>query len=146
MESYAEKDAGAGVGKRKVYEPFIPSAFRQKLVDTLKETHAAMLEPPEEIRSVPEKAKAWKPPVKREIDWSSVMTARGDKVGSVVGGAAAPHAGHPSESTEATGGQETHNNREDEAEPECLTIGVIGMYISRRVLALYLMHPQASLT
>lgn len=131
VEAYVEKSAGDGAGKRKMHEPFIPSAFRQTLVDTLKATHASLLEPPEKIRAFPDKLKTWKPPVRREVDWNAVMTARGGKVGSVVGGAAAPRPEHTDDHddprTEA--GHDGGDGDNDNVEPEFLTIGLIGVYI-----------------
>lgn len=72
-----------------------------------------MLEPPEKVRDSPAKLEKWKPSVKRDIDWDRVMTAEGEKVGTIVGGPAAPH----------------EDDATDE-EPKFLTIGLIGQ--SRR--------------
>lgn len=124
VEAYAETSSGRGAGGRHLYEPHLPSAFRQTLVDALKETHAELLLPPERIRNTPEKVQAWKPPVKREVDWEAVLQARGGHVGSVVGGAAAPRP----KGQEDTGQEHTFQDEEDEdeAEAEFLTIGLIG--------------------
>ena len=103
------------------HAPFIPSTFRHALVDALREAHASLLEPPEEIKGAPEKLQTWKSRVKKEIDWDRVMTAHGDKVGTVVGGAAAPHprSASPIEGDDA-----------DDTEEEFLTVGLIGVYMS----------------
>lgn len=76
-------------------------------METIKEEHAAMLEPPEKVKSNPARLEKWRPRAKRDIDWERVMAAEGDKVGTVVGGPAAPH-------------------EDDEEEPKFLTIGLIG--------------------
>lgn len=130
VESYAEKTTAEASGARKAYEPHLPSAFRQTLVDALRDTHAELLELPERIRDVPEKAAAWKPPVKREVDWEAVLHARGGKVGHAVGGVAVPRpsdavSGDPSEPVSMKEGPE--EDEDDDVEPEFLTIGLIGM-------------------
>jgi len=123
VESYTEKEIGAGQGSKKVYEPHLPTSFRHALVQTLREVHAEMLEPPERLQDHPERLKNWKPPVKREIDWSTVLNARGGQVGSVVGGATAPK---PKASEISEQGHDEGDPDEDWAEPEHLTIGLIG--------------------
>lgn len=127
VEAYAEKATSSASGSRKMYEPYLPSAFRQTLVDALKETHAELLEPPERIRDVPEKLATWTPPVKREVDWEAVLHARGGKVGTAVGGVAAPRAKEDIV-TEAEAGKMKEQDAEDteDVEPEFLTIGLIG--------------------
>lgn len=67
-----------------------------------------MCQPPDEVKNDSKRMKYWKPPVKTDIDWETVHTARGDKVGTAVGGATAPLEG------------------EDDKEPQILTIGLIG--------------------
>ncbi|KAI0785451.1 P-loop containing nucleoside triphosphate hydrolase protein [Irpex lacteus] len=114
VESYAEKQ-GTVNGKH-VYEPHLPTTFRQRLVDALKETHKELLEPPERIRDIPEKVRTWKPPVKRELRWEAVLNARGDQVGTVVGGATVPK---PKALANVI-------DKEEEEELEFLTIGLIG--------------------
>ncbi|KAI0689879.1 hypothetical protein BC835DRAFT_1282044 [Cytidiella melzeri] len=123
VEAYAEKQ-GTVNGKH-VYEPHLPSAFRQTLVGALKETHAELLEPPERIRDIPEKVKVWKPPVKREVDWDVVLNARGGKVGSVVGGAAIPRP-KPKPDDAEDNRVDKQEAAEDVEEPEYLTVGLIG--------------------
>lgn len=139
VESYTEKDSGIGSGKKKVYDPHLPSAFRQTLVEALKETHAEFLEPPERVKNDPEKLKNWRPRVKRNIDWEAVVNARGGQVGTVVGGAAMPKVVDP-----LPGGDEEEGGEQDEEhgenEPEVLTIGLIGMFLSiqlRNIATLY---------
>ncbi|EKM61304.1 uncharacterized protein PHACADRAFT_134794 [Phanerochaete carnosa HHB-10118-sp] len=129
VESYTEKAVG---GARRVYESHLPSAFRQTLVDALRETHAELLEPPERIRDMPEKVATWTAPVKREIDWEAVLHARGGKVGAAVGGVAAPrvqeNAAAGSSETEAGITRDDDVDSMDDVEPEFLTIGLIGTY------------------
>ncbi|KAK7680577.1 hypothetical protein QCA50_016359 [Cerrena zonata] len=123
VESYTEKDSGIGSGKKKVYEPHLPTAFRQALVEALKETHAEFLEPPDRIKNDSEKSKNWKPRVKRNIDWEAVLNARGGQVGMVVGGATMPKVIDPLPGGEDDGDEEKEGER---TEPEVLTIGLIG--------------------
>lgn len=120
VESFAEKSAGRGAGGRPLYEPHLPTAFRETLANALKETHAELLRPPERIRDMPEKLETWKPPVKLEVDWNAVLNARGGKVGMVVGGAAAPRSTADSDATER------HGVEQDDSEHNLLTIGLIG--------------------
>lgn len=127
VEAYSEKSAGEGAGSRKMYQPFLPSAFRQKLVDTLRDTHASLLVPPEKIRDNPEKVKSWKPSVKRDVDWARVLTAQGGQVGAVVGGAVDPHPKDTGKNPEGADDETPDGNETaDEADPEFLTIGLIG--------------------
>lgn len=124
VESYAVKH---GPGGRPAYEPHLPSAFRAALVDALREAHAELLEPPERVRNVPERLAAWRPPVRREVDWDAVLHAQGGKVGTAVGGAAVPRPkeGEPAVPTEADAAAEDPEDT-DNVEPEYLTIGLIG--------------------
>ncbi|KIY67195.1 P-loop containing nucleoside triphosphate hydrolase protein [Cylindrobasidium torrendii FP15055 ss-10] len=108
VESYAEKDLGwAQQGKAK-YEPRMPDAFRHKLVDTIRELHEELLQPPEEVKSNPKRLAHWKPRIKTGLDWDAVHSARGNQVGIAIGGAAIPVEG------------------EEDEEPRFLTVGVIG--------------------
>ncbi|KAJ7808246.1 hypothetical protein B0H14DRAFT_2870704 [Mycena olivaceomarginata] len=107
VESYIERETTALHQGRRQHDPHIPESFRRRLVETIKEEHAAMLEPPEKVKSNPARLEKWRPRAKRDIDWERVMAAEGDKVGTVVGGPAAPH-------------------EDDEEEPKFLTIGLIG--------------------
>ncbi|KAJ3539165.1 hypothetical protein NM688_g6405 [Phlebia brevispora] len=130
VESYLEKKTGEGTGQRKAYEPFIPSTFRQNLVNTLRDSHASLLEPPERVKAIPDKLKAWKPPVKKEINWNLVVTAHGGQTGAVVQNPVLPHKdhsqplAHPSDQCSNDAEEEI-----DETDPDFLTIGLIGSYI-----------------
>jgi hypothetical protein len=117
VESYVEKEARSGHQGRRQYEPHLPQGFRERLVDAVREVHAEMLQPPEKIRGNEDRMKRWKPPVKQDINWEAVLRAGGTKVGTVVGGTAAPR---PKDELEVVDGQH------EDQEPEFLTIGLIG--------------------
>lgn len=76
VESYATRSAGEGQGKRKVYEPYMPSALKDDIVEALRTAHAEMCLPPPPVAADPEKAKTWKPRVNPKIDWDAVRNAR----------------------------------------------------------------------
>ena len=116
VESYIEKEGPSDQG-HKLYEPHIPEPFRKKLLNSIKEVHAELLDPPERIKKAPERLKNWVPPVKREIDWDAVLHAKGDRVGLSVGGAAIPRPKSPEY-------QEQDDAQREE--PTHLTIGLIG--------------------
>lgn len=116
VEAYAVKVQTAVHQGRKHYEPHLPETFRQRLVDAIRQAHAELLEPPENVKSNPSRLANWKPRVKQDINWDDVVSAHGGQVGSVVGGAAAPR---PSETAE----------NPDEEEPQFLTVGLIGQYL-----------------
>lgn len=127
VEAYISKDAGVGSGKRKLYEPHIPTAFRQSLVEALKEAHADLLLPPARLRDQPEKLKNWKPRVKREVDWTGVLNASGGQVGTIIGGALDPKGND--EQSESVDGQDVEDDNEETwKEPEFLTVGLIGLW------------------
>jgi ribosome biogenesis GTPase A len=117
VESYIEKELVADQG-RKLYEPHIPASFRETLVNTIKEVHAQLLEPPEKVQQHPERLKNWLPPVKREIDWELLSNPKGELVGLSVGGAAVPRSKSPQDAQGP--------NDEQYQEPTHLTIGLIG--------------------
>ncbi|KAI1789795.1 P-loop containing nucleoside triphosphate hydrolase protein [Ganoderma leucocontextum] len=127
VESYTEKypDAGgSSSARKKMYEPRLPSAFRQTLVNALRETHAELLEPPPAVKNNPDRLATWRPKTKPTVDWDTVLTAYGGQVGTVVGGTAAPK---PIKMDPGDHGdsQDDHTEEED-SEPEFLTIGLIG--------------------
>jgi hypothetical protein len=99
---------------RRQHDPHLPESFRRRLVEAIQQEHAAMLEPPEKIKNNPARLEHWKPPVKRDIDWERVLAAEGEKVGTLVGGPAAPA---------------PHEEDPAEEEPKFLTIGLIGQSI-----------------
>ncbi|KAJ7225362.1 P-loop containing nucleoside triphosphate hydrolase protein, partial [Mycena pura] len=111
VESYIEKEMTSVHQGRKQHQPHIPETFRTRLVQAIREEHAAMLEPPEKVRANPSRLANWKPKVKRDIDWNRVMSPEGEKVGTCVGGPTAPH---------------DDDAPEDSEEPMFFTIGLIG--------------------
>ncbi|KAJ3548870.1 hypothetical protein NMY22_g1105 [Coprinellus aureogranulatus] len=124
VESYVAKDQTAVHQGRRQFESSIPENFRVKLIDTIKRVHAELLEPPAKVKENPERLKNWVPPVKPEVDWDAVISAKGDKVGLAVGGPAAPR---PTEGSDDGPGQGGKADSESERRvPEVLTIGLIG--------------------
>ncbi|KAG6910522.1 hypothetical protein DXG01_009941 [Tephrocybe rancida] len=118
VESYAVKEEGVGHQGRAQYEPHLPASFRERLVTTIREVHAEMLIAPEKIRDNPKRLSSWKPTVKTDIDWDSLLKASDSRVGIAMRGPA-PH--HPREND---GGDSGYS--QDDREPEYLTIGLIG--------------------
>lgn len=130
VESYVPKEPGPsdeGTSKRRRrFEPHLPQNFREKLVQALREVHKELLQPPELIQGNEAKMKHWKPTVKADVDWTAVLSARGDRVGQVIGGSVAPR---PIAKDLTGEGGESPDEREDTAEatePDFLTIGLIG--------------------
>lgn len=117
VESYIEKESRPDHQGRRQYEPYIPDNFRERLIQVIREVHTEMLEPPEKVKNNPVWLSKWFPPVKRDVDWHGVLSARGTKVGSAVGGVAVPRLKQGDDP----------EIREDQ-EPEFLTIGLIGKY------------------
>ena len=127
VESYMEKhpaEEGSSSARKKMFEPHLPSAFRQTLVNALRETHAELLEPPPAIKSNPERLADWKPRTKASVDWDAVLRAHGGQVGTAVGGATAPK----STKTPLEDQDSSEGPAEDDSEPEFLTIGLIGEF------------------
>jgi hypothetical protein len=115
VEAYAEKEVTAVHQGRKFFEPSIPQTFRCRLVDAIRCVHEQLLEPPDKVKSNPSLLEKWKPKIRTNIDWDSVLNAHGDKVGSAVGGVMAPRPHHEEGSEEW-----------EAQEPQYLTIGLIG--------------------
>ena len=69
-----------------------------------------MLEPPAEVKNDAEKLGAWKPNVKRSVDWEAVLNASGE-------------VHHAAEDAIAASEDNGANNA---SESEALTIGLIG--------------------
>lgn len=131
VESYIPKQTGPndeGTSKRgRRFEPHLPPTFRERLVQAIREVHLELLQPPQTIRGHEAEMKHWKPSVKADVDWNAVLSARGDKVGQVVGGPIGPR---PS-ALEGTAGEDEEPPEEKEeaaevGEPDFLTIGLIG--------------------
>lgn len=128
VESYIEKEAGAGHQGRKQYLPHLPQTFRERLVQTLQEVHAEMLEPPEKVKANPAWLETWRPMVKKEISWTAMMKADGGLVGHAIGGAAVPR------SKEADDADQGPDPEQIQTEPDFLTVGVIGTDLGLRHL------------
>jgi hypothetical protein len=114
VESYIEKDVTTVHQGKKQLEPHIPHTFRHRLIEAIKEAHAEMLEPPERLTKNPEWLKKWVPPVKREIDWDSVPNAD-----------SSPEASSPKST-----GEDVDEASNIDKEPEVLTVGLIGSFIT----------------
>ena len=126
VESYIVKEEGADHQGHKQHEPNIPEHFKAKLVQTIKEVHSELLEPPQKVKNNPNWFKTWIPAVKRDIHWEGVLKAGGSKLGTIVGGAAVPRP-KASESSNDQGPDERSDSSEHQhQEPEYLTIGLIG--------------------
>lgn len=116
MESHLTRDSSS----KKIYEPHLTKAFRQTLIDVLKETHAELLEPPGSVKNDPEKLAKWKPKVKKVVDWEAVLNASGGHTGIDIESAT------PQKVIDTLPRGEGGEGDEDETEPEVLTIGLIG--------------------
>jgi hypothetical protein len=117
VESYIAKDSENLQGSKR-YDPHLPTIFRERLVEAIKDVHAGMLEPPEKVKANMRWLQQWKPSVKRDIDWAGVLNAGGSEVGTIIGGPA-----HPGASDEK---QEDDTTSTADQEPEFLTIGLLG--------------------
>ncbi|THH10976.1 hypothetical protein EW145_g973 [Phellinidium pouzarii] len=80
VESYLEKKIKEGQGKRKNFEPQIPSALRRDLIDALKAAHEELCVPPPHIASHAQRLAAWKPNVISTVDWDPVLNAKDDDI------------------------------------------------------------------
>lgn len=130
VESYIPKELGPndeGTSKRgRRLEPHLPQTFRERLVQALREAHQELLRPPQSVRGDGVEMKRWKPTVKADVDWTAVLSARGDKVGEAIGGPVAPR---PSALESTAGDGEPAEEKQEAAEvtePDFLTIGLIG--------------------
>ncbi|KAG6837674.1 hypothetical protein H0H93_004950 [Arthromyces matolae] len=113
VESYAEKEGAVDQGKTR-YEPHIPLSFRERLVAAIREVHSQMLVPPEKVKNNPKWLSTWKPTVKVDVNWDSVLTASDSRLGSVTYSSFKPSEG------------EDVGDDQESKEPEFLTIGLIG--------------------
>jgi hypothetical protein len=123
VEAYVPKEPSpndTGTGKRhQRYEPRLPHGFRERLVQALREVHTELLELPAHVRDDEQRMKKWRPFVKRDIDWTAVLSAEGEKVGSVISGPAAQRQMNED-------GDLFDIDQESDVEPEFLTVGLIG--------------------
>ena len=126
VESYMVKEEGADHRGHKQHEPSIPEHFRAKLVQTIKEVHSELLEPPQKVKNNSNWLKSWIPAVKRDIDWEGVLNAGGSKLGSIVGGAAVPRPKACEPSNNEAPDERSDSSGHQYQEPEYLTVGLIG--------------------
>lgn len=122
VEAYIVKEEGADHQGHKQHEPNMPEHFRERLVQTIREVHSELLEPPEKVKNNPNWLKSWIPTVKRDIDWEGVLKAGG---GTISEDAAVPKAYEPSNDQAPNEGPDIPENQHQE--PEYLTIGLIGI-------------------
>lgn len=133
VESYVKKEQTAVHQGKHQFESSIPENFRVKLIEAIKKVHAELLEPPEEVKERPERLKNWVPPVKPEVDWDAVISAKGDRVGLAVGGPAVPRPEGGQDDGSPDSGE---TGREGERSvPEVLTIGLIGGPLIQRLMS-----------
>ncbi|KAJ8084465.1 hypothetical protein PM082_003235 [Marasmius tenuissimus] len=111
VQSYAPREQTSVHQGSTQFEPYLPPSFREQLVNTIREVHTRMLEPPANVKSRPAALQHWRPLVKREINWEDALVA-GEEAGKIIGGPAAPK-------------PLTEESDKDE-EPPFLTIGLIG--------------------
>ncbi|KDQ63256.1 hypothetical protein JAAARDRAFT_188849 [Jaapia argillacea MUCL 33604] len=116
---YADPTEGQPEGKRKVFKPCLPRTSRESLAQALRQVHGELLEPPEKVKGDEDKLKTWRPPVKREINWEAVLK---DGPSSFNGPIPTQEASRADNRPEGT----PEGNEGDEAEPEYLTVGLIG--------------------
>lgn len=111
VESYVEKEARAEHQGRKQFEPQLPRSFREVLVETIRQVHDEMSQPPDKVKSSPTRLQNWKPTTKQNIDWDGVL-----RVG----------ASHVSTSRAREVNEDESDQQLEDKEPEFLTIGLIG--------------------
>lgn len=132
VESYVPKEPGPneeGTSTRKRrFEPQLPETFRERLVQALREVHQELLQPPQLIGGHEAEMKHWKPTVKADVDWTAVLSARGDKVGQAVGGPVAPRQNALESAVEDGEPLEEKQEIAEVAERDFLTIGLIGWW------------------
>ncbi|EJD45742.1 P-loop containing nucleoside triphosphate hydrolase protein [Auricularia subglabra TFB-10046 SS5] len=106
VESYRPKPAAAQGRGRPRYEPHIPPASLQQLVDALREVHAELCEPPQAVKDDPERLAAWKPRAKPDVDWELLLA--------------------PQDQRGLKPRQVNEDDDDEGAEKQFLTIGLIG--------------------
>lgn len=136
VEAYVPIATGTDAQGRVKYTPQMAGTFRERLVRTLKEVHAKMLQPPEWV-DTEEKLRRWRPKVRKNIDWERVMNAKGTLVGKVVGGPTEPSGNAHQEPIELDGVSDAEGALKSSEEPGFLTIGLIGRYVRLQLLNLH---------
>ncbi|KAF5388525.1 hypothetical protein D9757_004670 [Collybiopsis confluens] len=107
VQSYISKESGVNHQGRSQYESQLPQSFREQLVAAIRELHEEMLEPPEKFKANSKSPANWKPPVRREIDWSAAMSSQAPGIAGTVF-------------------QDPINPEKEEKELPFLTIGLVG--------------------
>ncbi|KZT55037.1 hypothetical protein CALCODRAFT_510367 [Calocera cornea HHB12733] len=122
--------ARPGPGRRRAVEPHLPTPFRHALVQALKEAHEELKRPPAHVRDDEQKLRGWKCRVRAEVDWEGVERALGS--GESISGSARGGAGAEREMPPAEDVAEEREGKAYDAEPEYLTIGLIGATLTSR--------------
>lgn len=121
VEAYTVKVAQDGettTARKTRYRPHMPQNFKERLVEALKETHEELLQPPDYIKSKPERLAKWRPRVKRELNWDAILTA-----------GPLNQSAHPIDKgkvKEQDYNAEIDSEDENFSEPDFLTVGLIG--------------------
>jgi hypothetical protein len=137
VESYKDRPTAhdstandANVKKRRRYvDPYIPGHFLKDLVQTLKEVHKELLEPPEWVKreTDQEKRKRWRPKVRENVDWDRVLD---DNTRPSVSAPAV----EPKETAEEV--VEPDSAEEDAVDLRYITVGLMGEYQAAALLNL----------
>lgn len=110
-----------GKKKRRYVDPYIPGQFLKVLVQTMKEVHRELLEPPEWVKNETdqEKRKGWRPKVRESVDWDQLLddTTRPSVVAPTM---------EPKENAEEV--VEPDSPEEDAMDLRYITVGLIGEY------------------
>ncbi|KAI5124090.1 hypothetical protein M0805_000905 [Coniferiporia weirii] len=117
VESYLERKQREGQGKRKAFDPQIPTALRRDLVDAIKAAHTELCVPPPHIASHVQKLASWKPNVIRAVDWNAVLNA---------GEIDILHHRHISPQNNERDTTEQCPDIESDIDQDCVSIGLIG--------------------
>ncbi|VDB86571.1 unnamed protein product [Peniophora sp. CBMAI 1063] len=121
VESYTVKQAQDGestTARKTRHRPHIPQNFKERLVTALRETHEELRQPPDYIKSTPEKLAKWRPRVRRELDWNAILAAGSLRQDN--------HSADKGKRREQDLQVEADSDSEDFTEPDFLTVGLIG--------------------
>lgn len=117
-ESYQEKEVKEGQGKRKFFEPHIPTDFRANLVNALKSAHEELCTPPPSFSDKPEKLASWRPKVVRSVDWEAVLKADRSDISNK----------RPDDGDAQEAAIDEHTGDDGEDIPDYVSVGLLGMY------------------
>ncbi|KAL8292872.1 hypothetical protein RQP46_000566 [Phenoliferia psychrophenolica] len=74
MESYRETERSSLTqGTQPRFVPAAPTSSRQSLLSALRKAHKQLLTPPPIVANFPERLAKWKPQVRSQVDWDSVV-------------------------------------------------------------------------